>query len=203
MCAGDRENSGLWGQGPRQASRRLSVLAAASIACQGLCATTPTKFLRTTTFTTPAISLTELSSTLTTVAPTAGGRTTRPCSIPGSRTLCTYSSWPVAIAGMSVRPIGLPSKVHSRGGLRLAFLSSVRLSFLPPTSWPYVIFFEASVRAPTRPSAAVSWSTGIARCSDAIFEQCFPRRRAGESEVAVIEVGGMGLAARGCTPGRG
>ena len=38
---------------------------------------------------------TELSSTLATVAPGEGGRTTRPCSMPGTRTLCTNSNWPV------------------------------------------------------------------------------------------------------------
>ena len=80
------------------------------------------------------MSLTELSSTLMSVAPTAGGRTTRPCNIPGKRTLWTYSNCPVAIAGMSGRPMGLPNTVHSLGGLRSAFLSNVKLSFLPPTN---------------------------------------------------------------------
>jgi hypothetical protein len=85
---------------------------AAWIACQGFSATTPTKFLRVTTLTTPGIFLTELSSTLMSVAPTAGGRTTRPCSIPGRRTLWTYSKRPVAMRGMSGRPMGFPRTVH-------------------------------------------------------------------------------------------
>jgi hypothetical protein len=57
------------------------------MACHGFCATTPTKFFFTTTLTTPGRSFTEFSSTLIKVDPTAGGRTTCPCSMPGTRTL--------------------------------------------------------------------------------------------------------------------
>jgi cytochrome c peroxidase len=62
-------------------------LSAACSACHGFSATTPTKFFLTTTFTEPGMPSTELSSTLISVAPAAGGRTTRPCSMPGTRTL--------------------------------------------------------------------------------------------------------------------
>ena len=87
----------------------------------------------------PGMALTELSISLTvlaTVAPTVGGRTTRPCTIPGTRTLCAYSNRPVTISGMSSRLIGLPRMVHSRGDLRLAFGFSAMLNFLPPISSP-------------------------------------------------------------------
>ena len=52
--------------------------AAAFTACHGFAATTPTKFFLMTTSITPGICRTELSSTLTSVAPTLGGRTTAP-----------------------------------------------------------------------------------------------------------------------------
>ena len=67
----------------------------------------------------------------------AGGRTTRPCSIPGTRTLWTNSNWPVAIAAISGRPTGVPQ--HSPFAGRLAFgavVESARLNFLPPASCP-------------------------------------------------------------------
>jgi hypothetical protein len=78
-------------------------LPAACTACHGFSATMPMKLFLTTTRTTPAMSLTELSSTPMSAAPTAGGLTTRPCSMPGTRTSWTYSNRPVAIAGMSTR----------------------------------------------------------------------------------------------------
>ncbi len=93
--------------------------AAACTACHGFSATTPTKFFFTTTFTSPGIPRTDDSSTLTRLAPTDGGRTTRPCSIPGTRTLWTNSKRPVASAGMSSRLTGVPSTVHVLGGFRL------------------------------------------------------------------------------------
>jgi hypothetical protein len=79
---------------------------------------------------------TERSSTPASVAPTDGGRTTTPCSMPGTRTLWTNSNCPVAIAAMSIRGAGLPSTVHNDGGLRLAALSIRTFSFLPATSSP-------------------------------------------------------------------
>ena len=108
------------------------------MACHCFSQTTPTKSFLTTTLMKPGMPLTELHSLgeLTTVAPTVGGRTTRPCTMPGTRTLCTYSNVPVTIAGMSRRLTGLPSTVHSRGGLRFAFVFSARLNFLPPISSP-------------------------------------------------------------------
>ena len=82
------------------------------------------------------MSRTELSSTPITVAPGDGGRTTRPCSMPGTRTLWTNSNCPVAMARMSTRGTDVPSTVHSRGCLRVAFGSSWTSNFLPPTSAP-------------------------------------------------------------------
>ena len=43
---------------------------------------------------------------------------------------------PVAIAGMSTRPTGLPRTVHSLAGFRLAVVLSGMLNFFPPTSSP-------------------------------------------------------------------
>ena len=65
--------------------------------------------------------LTDASSTLMSVAPTAGGLTTRPCNIPGTRTVWTNSAWAVTSPGMSRRGTGLPSTVHSLEGFRFAF----------------------------------------------------------------------------------
>ena len=110
--------------------------AAACIACHGFSATTPTKLFFATTRTTPGMSLTERSSMLTSVAPTVGGLTTAPCSMPGTRTLCTNSNSPVAMAGRSTRGVGVPSTVQSRGCLRAAFESSGRSNVFPPTSSP-------------------------------------------------------------------
>src|SRR5262249_8899439 len=53
---------------------------AALIAPHSLCATTPRKLPSRTTLTTPATSLIDISSTFSSLAPIAGGRTTRPCS---------------------------------------------------------------------------------------------------------------------------
>ena len=102
-------------------------------ACQGFSATTPIKFFLTTTFTKPGMPDTELSSTFMRFAPTADGRTTMPCNIPGTRTLCAYSNVPVAISGMSGRPMGFPSTVHSLAGFRFAAGSTFRSNFFPAT----------------------------------------------------------------------
>ena len=90
----------------------------------------------TTTLTKPGMPRTEASSTLTSVAPTAGGRTTAPCSMPGTRTLWTNSNRPVAIAAMSTRGTGVPSTFHSPAGFRFALPSTSTLSFFPATSSP-------------------------------------------------------------------
>jgi hypothetical protein len=55
---------------------------------------------------------TELSSTLASVAPIEGGRTMRPCTMPGTRTLCTCSNRPVASAGISTRGNERPRTVQ-------------------------------------------------------------------------------------------
>ena len=90
----------------------------------------------TTTFTTPGSPRTELSSTPTSVAPTDGGRTTRPWSMPGTRTLWTNSNVPVTIAGRSRRRTGVPETVHSPAGFRLRRAIEREVELLPPTSSP-------------------------------------------------------------------
>ena len=90
---------------------------------------TPTKFFLMTSLTKPGKLRTDDSSAPASVAPTAGGRTTQPCSMPGTRTLCTYSNWPVTIAGISTRGTGVPSTIHSPAGLRSALVLSARPNF--------------------------------------------------------------------------
>ena len=58
---------------------------------------------------------TDASSTRATAAPTDGGRTTRPCSTPGTRTLWTNSKRPATISGISTRRTEVPSTVQSAG----------------------------------------------------------------------------------------
>ena len=58
------------------------------MAAHSLVATSPRKLPSRTTLTMPATSLIEVSSTLSSLAPMAGGRTTRPCSMPGTRKSC-------------------------------------------------------------------------------------------------------------------
>jgi len=99
---------------------------------------------------------TEASSMPPSAAPTVGGRTTAPCTIPGTRTLWTNSNCPVAIAGMSRRATGVPSTFHSPGALRGADASIGTLNCFPATSSPYVTRFERSAVTTIVPSAAVS-----------------------------------------------
>ena len=132
-------------------------LLAACIACQGFSATTPTKFFLTTTFTTPGIPATELSSTLTTVAPTAGGRTTRPCSMPGTRTLCTNSNCPVTIAGMSRRGTGCAEHGPFAGRLALGVGIELQVKLLPADQLAVARpFWLASLFTLMTPSLAAS-----------------------------------------------
>ena len=56
--------------------------------------------------------------------------------MPGKRTLCTNSNCPVTSAGRSGRCAGVPSTIHSAGGLRLAAGSTFNSNFFPPTSSP-------------------------------------------------------------------
>ena len=82
------------------------------MACHCFSATTPTKLLLTTTFTNPGMLRTELSSTLSSVAPTVGGRTTRPCIIPGMRMFCTYVYVPMTLSGMSILGTVVPTILY-------------------------------------------------------------------------------------------
>jgi hypothetical protein len=60
----------------------------ALIAPHSLSATTPRKLPSRTTLTTPATALMDPSSTLSSLAPIAGGRITRPCTMPRTRKSC-------------------------------------------------------------------------------------------------------------------
>ena len=111
----------------------------------------------------PGRSLIELSSTLTSDAPTVGGRTGRPCSMPGMRTLWTYWSRAVTMSGRSTRGTGRPSTVHSRGCLRAAPASRGTWNMRPPISSAYVTRRDGSDVTVIAPSRAVSCSTGTPR----------------------------------------
>ena len=84
-------------QTPRSAARAL-------MACSSRSATTPRKLPSRTTATTPGIAFDRRLVEATRASRRSdGGRTTRPCTMPGSRTSCTYAAPPVTLAGMSRR----------------------------------------------------------------------------------------------------
>src|SRR2546425_9482912 len=76
---------------------------AALIAAHSVSATTARKLPRRTTLVSPLMEPIELSSTPVSWAPSAGGRTTRAWSIPGTRKSCMYVCSPVTLAGTSGR----------------------------------------------------------------------------------------------------
>src|ERR1051325_7091730 len=84
---------------------------AAAIACSSRWHTTPTRSATRTTFTRPGIFATDCSLMETTLAPCDGGLTTRPCSMPGSLTSCTYSYVPNTFPGTSQRFTEVPTTV--------------------------------------------------------------------------------------------
>ena len=169
---------------------------AACSACHGFSATTPTKSFLTTTFTTPGMLRTERSLTLTTFAPTVGGRTTWPCSMPGTRTLCTNSNSPVTIAGMidarhrraEHRPLARVLAARRRAQREIE---------LPPADQRSVRDAPGRV-APDR-DGAVRGDELIRRHAQLLRRQPyerFARRRAGERQVGAIEVRRVRLRAR-------
>jgi len=110
-------------------------------------ATTATKsFSRTTC--TLGIPLIELSSTPRTLHAACGGRMTRACSMPFTRTSVTKSPVPNTFQATSRRGNGLPTTLYSAGGLGFAgtamsmplpvwpFHFTAWLKYFPPTSSP-------------------------------------------------------------------
>ena len=75
--------------GPGVQCRALASATLALIACSSRSAMTPRKLPSRTTATTPGIAFTAASSMVSSLAPYCGGRTTRPCTMPGSRRSCT------------------------------------------------------------------------------------------------------------------
>src|SRR5262249_21808162 len=124
---------------------------AAFTAAHSLSATTARKFAWRTTFRNPLIPLTDASSTLRSSAPTAGGRTTRAWSMPGTRTSCMYLHSPVTFAGMSTRGTEVPTMVYSPGFLVGAVLSTFRWNSRSPTSSPSPTLLVESVLTRTTP----------------------------------------------------
>src|SRR5437762_2166862 len=82
---------------------------AARIAAHSVSATTPTKLPFWTTWTIPGMPLIEDSSIETGFELTTGGRTTRPWSIPVTRTSCEYRNCPVNFGGRSNRATEVPT----------------------------------------------------------------------------------------------
>ena len=76
--------------GSRPPPRQVTTSArAAAMACSSRSQTTPTKSPWRTIWMNPGTDRAAASSTAATRAPTAWGRITRPCSMPGTRTSCT------------------------------------------------------------------------------------------------------------------
>ena len=94
----------------------------------------------------------ELSSTPVSWAPSAGGRTTRAWSIPGTRKSCMYVCSPVTLAGTSGRGSDLPTTVYSAGFFSGAFLSSLRWNSWSPISSAYEALFVMSALTRTMPN---------------------------------------------------
>ena len=95
-------------------SRSPSASRAARIAPASLRATTPTKSFWTTTLTRSGIRFGK-PSTLTSFALIPGGRTTRPCSIPGTLTFWMYSCLLLTLSSMSTCRIDWPTTLSSDG----------------------------------------------------------------------------------------
>ena len=75
-------------------------------------------------------------STLTSFALIPGGRTTRPCSIPGTLTFWMYSCLLLTFASMSTWRIDLPTTLSSDGCFIGARPVILRLKRWPPISSP-------------------------------------------------------------------
>src|SRR5262245_65326060 len=154
------------------------------MACSSRSAITPRKFSFLTTRTNPATPLTDRSSKLTRLLPIFGGRITRPWSIDGTRTLCTYGNEPVTLAGTSTRGTDLPTRRDSLDPLRRTpleatgraspasvFCSSWVLKLRPPINSAYEICFEETLRTRTITSTTSSWSTVTLNESASIYNQ--------------------------------
>ena len=90
--------------------RRRAARAASSVS-----ATTPTKLPSRTTATTPGTPCAAASSSAVSVAPGDGGRSTRPCSMPGSTRSWMKRGRPNTLSGMSRRAAAVPADA-ARGG---------------------------------------------------------------------------------------
>src|SRR5579859_7010876 len=108
------------------------------------------------------------------------GRTTRPCSMPGTFTSCMYVNSPVTLGGMSTRGTDVPTMVYFDGSLGVAVpLSAVvngtsipsgvvstlssTLKFLSPINWAYEILPVPSARL-TMPLLTDRLSAGTLSC---------------------------------------
>ena len=117
----------------------------------------------------PLIFAIELSSTESTLSATANGpwpfgRTIRPCSIPGSRSWCTYGCVPRTFASVSFRFTGLPTRRYSVTGFSAARPVFGAENGLSPSSAPYVTLFDESVFEETTPARTWRSESGTPSC---------------------------------------
>ena len=138
--------------------------------------------------------LTELSyRTLTTVAPTVGGRTTRPCTMPGTRTLCTYSNVPGHHRGHVEALDGIAE--HGPFARRLALRVRIQrqIEFLAADE------LAVGDRSSSRVNDAIAGGEPLDRHAPLLrrhLQQRFARRRRGKSKIVVIEILRMRLRTR-------
>jgi hypothetical protein len=90
-------------------------------ACQNPSAITATPASMRTTLRTPGTARAFVSSTLSTVAPKAGGSATHAVSMPGNRTSMPYTPLPSVLDGVSSRFSALPMSLNAEGSLNFGF----------------------------------------------------------------------------------
>jgi hypothetical protein len=114
----------------------------------------------------------------------AGGRTTRPCSMPGTRTFCMKVNRPVTLAGMSRRATDRPTIVYDAGSLSGAWESIFSENVRPRSSSPYVACVPperdltvpfSTTRSPAgMPSRCAACRTSARRAVAAAWRICIP-----------------------------
>ncbi len=137
-------------------------------------ATTPTKFPFWTTWA-PGCARSTSGRATASVAPAdwaawPRGRTTRPWSMPGTRTLWEYVVSPVTMAGMSIRGARVPISRYLRGSVSTGFTDAIVLpKVLPAMRSEYLTVLPPPVTTPSvtlRPAAGTpSWVDAAASSS--------------------------------------
>ena len=146
-------------------------------------ATTPTKSFCTTTLTRSGIFVLN-PLTLTSFALIPGGRTTRPCSIPGTFRFWMYSSSDRTFCGTSTCLTDWPTTFSSAGFFSGARPVERRLKRWPPISSAYVARFVESVELTTAPFARHEAARGDAELLGGQVDQGLARLGARAAEAA-------------------